>query len=112
MITSFEDKNPYEGGAVVEEHAADGRKGRGYGLKDSKVWRSFDVLQRVLHRPTGEALRPTAEDKQRGGMIHFIKNLEQMKIPTPLSDNWRSPRIAGQRSPRELLYSQFGERGT
>ncbi len=27
IIASFEDKNPFEGGTVVEEHATEGRKG-------------------------------------------------------------------------------------
>ena len=50
LITSFEDKNPFEGGTVVEAHATDGRKAlridRSYvAMIGPQDWLGYDFLK-------------------------------------------------------------------
>ena len=61
-ITSFEDKHPFSGGAVVEKHASDGKKAlridKSYVVMDGpQDWSSYDYLKADLHVETGIALR-------------------------------------------------------
>ncbi len=54
MLTSFEDKNPFEGGEVVTEHASDGKKAlrleKGYAVwSGPQTWAGFDYLKADLH---------------------------------------------------------------
>jgi hypothetical protein len=53
-ITSFEDKNPFDGGTVVEQHATDGRKAlrleRSYaGMEGAQDWTGYDYLKADLY---------------------------------------------------------------
>ena len=53
-ITSFEDKNPFDAGTVVEQHATDGRKAlrldRSYaGMDGAQDWTGYDYLKADLY---------------------------------------------------------------
>ena len=77
LITSFEDRNPFDGGTVVAEHATDGTKAlridRGYAAMDApQNWTGYDYLKAdVYHRrqrPAGTVRRdPRQADRTATG---------------------------------------------
>ena len=61
LITSFEDKNPFSGGEVVEKHATDGKQAlrldKAYAVMDGpQDWSGYDYLKADLHIETGDPL--------------------------------------------------------
>ncbi len=61
LITSLEDKNPFSGGEVVEQHATDGKKAlridRSYVVLDApQDWSGYDYLKADLHVETDDPL--------------------------------------------------------
>jgi len=60
-ITSFEDKNPFEGGVVVTEHATDGRNSlridKSYAIMDgAQDWTGYDYLKADLYTDSKDPL--------------------------------------------------------
>ncbi len=60
-ITSFEDKNPFDAGSVVEAHATDGRKAlrieRSYAAMDgAQDWSGYDYLEADLYTDSREPI--------------------------------------------------------
>lgn len=60
-ITSFEDKNPFEGGVVVTEHATDGRNAlridQSYAVMDgTQDWAGYDYLKADLYTDAKDPL--------------------------------------------------------
>ncbi len=71
LITSFEEKNPFDGGTLVKEHATDGtqalRLDRNYAaLEAPQDWAGYDYLKADVFNPGQEPLELTIEvrDKQ------------------------------------------------
>ncbi len=61
LVSSFEDKNPFSGGRVVEQHATDGKKAlrvdRSYVVMDGpQDWSGYDFLKADLHVETDDPL--------------------------------------------------------
>ena len=61
QLTSFEDKNPFGGGTIVEEHATEGRKAlridRSYaGMEGAQDWTGYDYLKADLYTDSQEPL--------------------------------------------------------
>ena len=62
LITSFEDRNPFDSGTVVEEHATDGAKAlridRSYACMDGpQDWTGYDYLKADLYTDAAEPLQ-------------------------------------------------------
>lgn len=71
IITSFEDKNPFEGGTVVAEHATEGKKGlrvdKGYiALVRPQDWTGFDYLKVDLYTDAKDPVPIMAEIHDAG----------------------------------------------
>jgi hypothetical protein len=70
VITSFEDKNPFEGGAVVGEHATHGKKAlridRGFAaMDDPQNWTGYDYLKADVYADAKDPLELTVEVRDR-----------------------------------------------
>jgi hypothetical protein len=70
VITSFEDKNPFEGGTVVGEHATHGKKAlridRGYAVMDaSQNWAGYDYLKADVFADAKDPVELTVEVRDR-----------------------------------------------
>jgi hypothetical protein len=66
QITSFEDRNPFEGGVVVTYHATDGRNAlrvdRSYAVMDGmQDWTGYDTLKADLYTDAKEPLTLSIE---------------------------------------------------
>jgi hypothetical protein len=70
LITSFEDRNPFGGGTVVGEHAADGKKAlrldRGYAAMDAaQDWTGYDYLKADVYTDAKAPLQLYVEVRDR-----------------------------------------------
>jgi hypothetical protein len=69
-ITSFEDKNPFDGGTLVAEHASDGTKAlridRGYVSMDARQnWMGYDYLKADVFNAAAKPLEVLIEIRDR-----------------------------------------------
>ena len=70
VITSFEDRNPFGGGTVVEEHAADGKKALridsdSVALDGPQSWVGYDSLKADVYTDAKDPLELTVEVRDR-----------------------------------------------
>jgi hypothetical protein len=66
IITSFEDRNPFNGGAVVEEHATDGKKAlridHGFAAMDGpQSWAGYDFLKADVYTDAKDPMELSIE---------------------------------------------------
>jgi hypothetical protein len=70
LVTSFEDRNPFDGGTVVSEHAPPGKKAlrldRGYAAMDAaQDWRGYDYLKADVYTDAHAPLHLVVEVRDR-----------------------------------------------
>lgn len=78
VITSFEDRNPFDGAAVVAEHATDGRKALridgGYAAMDApQDWSGYDYLKADVFTDAKDPLQLTVEIRDRESRDYWTR---------------------------------------
>ena len=86
MIASFEDKNPFGGGTVVEEHATDGTKAlrldKSYADMDgAQNWSGYDFLKADLYTPAKEPIQFYVEIRDSASKDYWTRVNYQTVIP-------------------------------
>ena len=74
MITSFEDRNPFDSGVVVAEHATDGKKvlriDHGYtALNGPQNWAGYDALKADVYTDAKEPMELSVEISDRESRV-------------------------------------------
>jgi hypothetical protein len=85
-ITSWEDKNPFAGGAVVEQHASDGnqalRVDRSYVVMDGpQDWSGYDFLKADLHVEADDPLQLYVEVRDTATRDYWTRVNYQTVVP-------------------------------
>ncbi len=86
LIASFEDKSPFEGGVVVEEHATEGRKSlridKSYASMDrSQDWTGYDFLKADLYTDAEEPMLLYVEIRDTGTRDYWTRVNYQTVVP-------------------------------
>ncbi|MGA2496197.1 MAG: glycoside hydrolase domain-containing protein [Tepidisphaeraceae bacterium] len=86
LITSFEDKNPFDGGKIVAEHATDGAKalriGKSYvGMSGPQNWTGYDYLKADLYTDSPEPLSLYVEIRDNGTRDYWTRVNYQTIVP-------------------------------
>ncbi len=98
VIASFEERNPFSGGEVVEEHATDGKKAlridHGFAAMDApQSWAGYDTLKADVYTDAKDPMELTVEVRDRESRDYWTRvnyttvvppGASTLEIPTAL----------------------------